>query len=392
MPDSFFYLISLIILLLFSGFFSGCETAYTSMSIIRMKNMAKKSKVAKLALKLRENYSRLITTILIGNNLVNIIGTTIATILFTQYYTNIGVTLGTMIVTISILIFGEIFPKTISQSLAEKISLLFAYPLFIIYILLFPFSILFDVIGKGLKKVFRFKDQPTMTEEEFEILVDEIHEEGILNGIEKNLILNTIEYGDLLISDVMTKAKDIIYVKDSDSLEKIQEVFETYNYSRIPIAKTNKISSIYGLIYQKEFYEMLLNDELDLKSIIVEPMFTKPGIKISRQLKTFQREKQHMALVKSKSGKIVGVVTMEDILEELVGEIEDEYYEEREEVEKELEELNQKEDLLQEEKERLATIETEIKDIKNVKKSKILEIKKEVKEIEKNHSNNERME
>ena len=250
MPDPYIYIICLFILLFLSAFFSASETAYTSMSVIRMKNLAKNKRSARIALKLRDNYDRLITTILIGNNIVNIVGTTIATIVFVNYYTNIGATLGTVIVTLAVLIFGEIFPKSISKSLAENMALIFAYPLLICYYILFPFAWLFDLLSKGIRKLFGIKSQPTMTEEEFEILVDEIHDEGILNGIEKNLILNTIEYGDLLVGDIMTKGRDIVFVKNSDSLETIQEVFETYNYSRIPIAKNNKYSSIYGIIYQ----------------------------------------------------------------------------------------------------------------------------------------------
>ena len=344
MPDPYIYIICLFILLFLSAFFSASETAFTSMSVIRMKNLAKNKRSARIALKLRDNYDRLITTILIGNNIVNIVGTTIATIVFVNYYTNIGATLGTVIVTLAVLIFGEIFPKSISKSLAENMALIFAYPLLICYYILFPFAWLFDLLSKGIRKLFGIKSQPTMTEEEFEILVDEIHDEGILNGIEKNLILNTIEYGDLLVGDIMTKGRDIVFVKNSDSLETIQEVFETYNYSRIPIAKNNKYSSIYGIIYQKEFYEMLLNNEKDLNSIIVNPLSTKNSIKISRQLKTFQKEKQHMAFVKSKTGKIVGLITMEDILEELVGEIDDEYDEERDIIEDRLDEIKVVED------------------------------------------------
>lgn len=320
--------IILFVLLVLSGFFSASETAFTSFSIVRMKNIAKTKKRAKLALKLRNEYDRLISTILIGNNIVNIAGTSLATILCIALKGNEAIC--TIIVTVVILIFGEIIPKSFSKITSEKFAMVACYPLVVLYYIFYPFTLLFDLIATGMKKLFHADQTPTMTEEEFEILVDDIHEEGILNGIEKNLILNTIEYGDLLVEDIMTKNKDVVFAKNTDTLDDIQDKFEKYNYSRLPISKTNKPQQMYGIIYQKEFYEMLLNEEKDLKSVIVDPLITKPNIKISRLLKTFQKEHQHMALVKT-NNKVIGLITMEDIIEELVGEIEDEYDVERDE-------------------------------------------------------------
>lgn len=321
--------IVLFILLLLSAFFSASETAYTSFPVIRMKNLAKTKKTAKMALKLKESYEKLISTILIGNNIVNIALTSIATVIFVEEGWSTG--LCTAIITIVVLIFGEILPKTFSKIINIKFAMIVSYPLTVLFYVFYPITALFELITRGVKKLFKVKEEVSMTEEEFEILVDNIHDEGILTNVEKNLILNTIDYGDLLVEDIMTKNKKVIFVKDSDSLEHIQDVFETYNFSRLPIARNNKISSIYGIIYQKEFYEMLLNDEQDLKSIIIEPIYTKPTIKICRLLKTFQKEHQHMAIVKN-GNKVYGLITMEDIIEELVGEIEDEYDEERDDA------------------------------------------------------------
>lgn len=330
------------ILLLLSAFFSSTETAYTSFSVIRMKNLAKTKKTARLALKLRETYDRFITTILIGNNIVNIAGTALATLLANSI--GLSEVIMTLIVTGCVLIFGEIIPKSLGKLISEKYAMLVAYPILVLYYIFYPISILFDLLSKGIRKLFKIKDEPTMTEEEFEILVDNIQREGVLNNIEKKLILNTIEYGDLLVEDIMTKGRDVIFVNDNDSYDTIQEIFEKYNYSRLPISKTSKVNNIYGIIYQKEFYEMLINDEQDLKSIIASPIITKPNIKISRLLKTLQKEHQHMAFVQSKN-KIIGIITMEDIIEELVGEIEDEYDIERDaqaEIDEELEELERR--------------------------------------------------
>ena len=333
---------TLVILLILSAFFSSTETAYTSFSTIRMKNLAKTKKTAKLALKLRDSYDRFISTILIGNNIVNISGTTLATLIAVEQGFSNGIM--TLVVTITVLVFGEIFPKSLSKLIPEKYAMFVAYPITVLYYIFLPISSLFDLINKFIKKIFKYKEEPTMTEEEFEILVDNIQREGVLNNIEKKLILNTIDYGDLLVEDIMTKGRDVVYVKDGDSYDEIQEIFEKYNYSRLPISKTSKVNTIYGIIYQKEFYEMLINDELDLKGIITEPIITKPNIKISRLLKTFQKEHQHMAFVQS-NNKIIGIITMEDIIEELVGEIEDEYDIERDEqaeIDEALEELERK--------------------------------------------------
>lgn len=328
-------IICLVILLLLSSFFSASETAFTSFSEVRMKKMAKTQKTARIAINLRNNYDKFLTTVLIGNNIVNIAGTSLATILFIAL--DFSTAIGTMIVTITVLIFGEIFPKTFAKMAPERFAKLSAIPLFGLFYVFYPISLLFELTKSGIMKLFGFKEQEKMTSEEFEILVNEIHEDGTLNEIEQKIILNTLEYGDLLVSDIMTKAKNVKYVNDTDSLDSIQDMYETYNHSRIPIAKNNNINSIYGIIYQKEFYEMLLNDQTDLQSIIMEPIFTKPNIKISRLLKTLQKEKKHMAIVKNKNGKVVGIVTMEDILEELVGEIEDEYDEERDIVDEQKE-------------------------------------------------------
>ena len=332
----------LALLLLLSAFFSSTETAFTSFSVIRMKNLAKTKKTAKLALKLRDSYDRFISTILIGNNIVNIAGTSLATIIAVEQNFSTGAM--TVIVTIAVLICGEIIPKSLAKLVAEKYAMLVVYPITVLYYIFYPISLFFELFNKLIKKIFKIKEEPTMTEEEFELLVDNIQREGVLNNIEKKLILNTIEYGDLLVEDIMTKGRDVIFVKDGDSYEHIQEVFEKYNYSRLPIAKTNKVNTIYGIIYQKEFYEMLINDEKDLKSIIAEPIITKPNIKISRLLKTLQKEHQHMAFVRS-NNKIIGIITLEDIIEELVGEIEDEYDIERDEqaeLDEALEELEKK--------------------------------------------------
>lgn len=332
----------LVLLLLLSAFFSSAETAYTSFSVIRMKNLAKTKKAAKLALKLRESYDRFISTILIGNNIVNIAGTSLATVIAIKQGISTGIM--TVIVTIAVLIFGEIFPKSLSKMVSEKYAMFIAYPIIVIYYIFYPISLLFELLNKLLRKIFKIKEEPTMTEEEFELLVDNIQREGVLNNIEKKLILNTIEYGDLLVEDIMTKARDVIYVKDGDSYDEIQEVFEKYNYSRLPISTTDKVNNLYGIIYQKEFYEMLINEEAELDSIIAEPLITKPNIKISRLLKTLQKEHQHMAFV-VKNNRVIGIITMEDIIEELVGEIEDEYDMERDEqleIDEALEEAERK--------------------------------------------------
>ena len=323
-------IIALVVLLILSAYFSLTETAFTSLNKLRIENLSKKSKSAKMVLKLSGHYDRVLSTILIGNNIVNIAASVIATLLFVNYLGDIGPTIATIVVTIVVLIFGEVTPKSLAKERPELFARLAVYPLCFFYILFFPIGMLLTGIQKLVKKMFHIKKkQQVYTEEEFSMLVEDMNEDGVLNDIEEDIIQNTIEYGDRKVKEIMVKAKDIVHIKITDSIDKIKNIFAQSNYSRLVVCKTSSIQTAYGIIHQKDLFEFLVNKGTDLSTIIIaDPIIVKPTKKISRLLKEFQSARQHMAIVKDNNDKVIGIVTMEDILEELVGEIKDENDEE----------------------------------------------------------------
>ena len=324
-----FVLISILILvglLILSAFFSLSETAFTSLNKIRIENHAKNSKTAKLVLKLSNHYDRLLSTILIGNNIVNIAASSLATVLFVKYFNEIGPTLATIVVTIVVLIFGEVTPKSLAKQQPEFFAKLNVYLLYFFYYLFFPIVMLLAGIQKLVKAMVHVEkeDDVPYTEEEFSMLVEDMNEARVLNDIEEDIIQNTIEYGDTKVEDIMIKAKEVHYVKGNITPEQLCEKFVETNRSRMVVCKTNRLDSAYGIIHQKDLFEFMVKKEKDLSKIIMTDIIVcKPTHKISRLFKKLQSNHQHLAIVKDEN-KVVGIVTMEDILEELVGEIKDE--------------------------------------------------------------------
>lgn len=322
-------IIVLLILLILSGFFSMTETAFTSFNKIRMENMSKKSRAASAVLKISEHYDRVLSTILIGNNLVNIAATAITTVLFVEYLGDIGPTIATIVVTVVVLIFGEVSPKSFARERPEAIAKANVYLLYFFYYLFFPIAICLSGIQKLIKKMVPNKEkEPVYTEEEFSMLVEDMNEQRVLNDIEEDIIQNTIEYGDTKVEDIMIPANEVHFVRGKESIESICQKFVETNRSRMVVCKNNKLDSAYGVIHQKDLFELLVKGEKDVSGIIMKDIIiAKPSNKISRLFKKLQSKHQHMAIVKDEN-KVVGIVTMEDILEELVGEIKDENDEE----------------------------------------------------------------
>ena len=315
-------IIVLVILLLLSAFFSATETAYTSFSPARMKRLAAEKKSAARALKLSEDYSSVLSTLLIGNNIVNITAASLATLVFTYFFGNLGVTLSTVVMTVLVLIFGEISPKSLAKERPEEFAMFSSAPLYVCKIVFWPLNFLFNLWKKLLNRIFRLnKKKPTLTEEEFKIIVTDIRNEGVLNETEHELIQKTLKYDDTLVSGVMTPLSQVTSVSADASPDSIRELFEKSNYSRVPVRQD---SSFVGLLYRADFYEMLLRGGSDISAILRPIMWTAPDVKISQLFKRMQREMHHMALVR-KDRQVIGLVTMDDLLEELVGEIEDEY-------------------------------------------------------------------
>ena len=319
-------IIILCCLLLMSAFFSLSETAFTSLNEIRIENLAKKHRSAKAVMRLNKNYDALLSTILIGNNIVNIATSALATLLFVQYYDDMGSIYATIVVTLVVLIFGEVTPKSLAKQRPEMFARINVWLLYFFYYLFWPITVVLAGIQKLIKLLVRQPKEEDVpyTEEEFSMLVEDMNEARVLNDIEEDIIQNTIEYGDTKVEEIMIKAKDVHFVRKNMSLQEIAEKFVETNRSRMVVTRHAKLDSAYGVIHQKDLFELMVKGDKDVSKIIMTDIVVcKPSHKISRLFKKLQAAHQHLAIVKDEE-KVVGIVTMEDILEELVGEIKDE--------------------------------------------------------------------
>lgn len=342
MPDgSIPLLVSLFVLIAFSAFFSATETAYTSASRIRLKSLATGgNRRAEKVLALCENsYDKLLSTILIGNNIVNLSASTISALFFAKILFGSRLNpsiVSTAAITVVVLIFGEITPKYIGKFCAEKLAMA-VYPFISILIFLFyPLNIVFSGWKKLIVRIFRFKAKDVITEEEIITMVEEAEEDGTIKKEETNLIRSVIEFDDLDAKDVLVPRVNICAVEAGSAPEEIMRKFEESGFSRIPVYEGD-IDTIIGIIHEKDFFRAFQADEknnskdsekssgLFIKSIMQKPFFAIETTKISLLLRKMQKERNHMAIVIDEYGGTSGLITMEDILEELVGEIYDEH-------------------------------------------------------------------
>ena len=330
MPDgSVQLLITLIFLILFSGYFSATETAFSCANKIKLRTLASNgNKRAKKVLILAEdNYDTLISTILVGNNIVNLTAATISTLFFANILTNPQVDssfISTAFITIAVLIFGEITPKFIAKTYPEKIAMLF-YPLIKFFTYIFkPINIIFFGWKKLISIVFKLKNEEIITEEEIITIVEEAKEDGTLKQEETELIKSVIEFDDQEVENIYIPRVNLVAVDINSSMEEIQKVFQNTKFSRLPVY-LETIDQIIGTIHQSDFFNLLFTKATSIKSILKEPYFTTSHTKISKLLHQLQKNKTHMAIVLDEYGGTLGIVTMEDILEELVGEIWDEH-------------------------------------------------------------------
>ena len=323
--SSWVYIVILILLVAFSGFFSATETAFTTINRIRLKTMAAAgSKRAALVLRMAEDYDRLLSTILIGNNIVNIASASIATVVFVKFLGDKGVTISTVVMTVVVLIFGEISPKSLAKQNAESFAML-AAPLLRVFLVLFkPLNWLFLQWKKLLNRVFRPRADTGMTGEELKVMVDEVQSGGSIDEHEGELIRSAIEFNDLDVEDILTPRVQVVAVEERDTLEEISDKFLQNGYSRMLVYR-HTIDTLLGVIHEKDFYTLLHEGGTDLSAIIQEVPCVPTGMKISALLRQLQRDKAHLAAVVDEFGGTCGIVTMEDILEELVGEIWDEH-------------------------------------------------------------------
>ena len=322
------YVIILVALLILSAFFSATETAFTSLNRTRLKLLADDGKKsAKKALKHADNYDRLLYTILIGNNIVNLTLATISTLLFRSLITNsesLSATLSTIISTIAVLIFGEITPKTLAKEFPEKVAM-FVTPIMDFFtIILYPLNLVFTGWKLLLKKVFKFKSEDVITEQELLTYVEEANEDGTLDNNETELISSAIEFNDAEVGDILVPRVNVIAVEENTPMKDIRLVFSEHGFSRLPVYR-GSIDTIIGMIHEKDFYAAYTSGATDIKGIVTSMALATEHMKISDLLRSMQKQKVHMATVVDEYGGTLGIVTLEDILEELVGEIWDEH-------------------------------------------------------------------
>ncbi|MBO7148843.1 MAG: HlyC/CorC family transporter [Clostridia bacterium] len=324
--DSILSIIILAILIIFSAFFSATETAFLSFNKIKMKTAAQDGdKKAQKVLDLFERYDKLISTVLIGNNIVNIAASSIATVLFISILGNAkGPTVATIAVTVIVLIFGEITPKRVAKEMPEKVAMI-TYPLIkLLTILLTPLTFIFSLWQTLVTKVFKFKEESGMTEDELITIVDEAQQEGGIDEDEGELIRSAIEFNDVEVRDIITPRVDVSAVPADATVEEIASVFYETGYSRLPVYN-NTIDDIVGILHEKDFYYMRHKGVRDFSSAVGKAVYVSEHIQISDLLKMFQKEKAHMAVVLDEFGGTLGICTLEDIIEELVGDIWDEH-------------------------------------------------------------------
>ncbi|MBE7078555.1 MAG: HlyC/CorC family transporter [Clostridiales bacterium] len=320
--------IAIIVLVFLSGFFSGTETAFSCANKIKLKTyVAQGKKRAKSVYKFAdEKYDKLVTAILVGNNVVNLTASALGTMLFAKLISNpdLSATVSTLVLTVVVLIFGEITPKYLASVYPERMCFLF-YPLMqLFYWILFPVCKVFDGYKALLAKIFKLKKDETVTDEELLSLVEEAEESGTLKEDESELVRSALEFDDLKVEDILVPRVDVYAVDEDSTMDEIREVFERSGYSRLPVYK-DTIDNVIGLVHERDFFSGYLRGEKNISHLVQEIVFTTEYTRISALLKQLQKQKIHMAAVSDEYGGLVGIVTLEDILEELVGEIWDEH-------------------------------------------------------------------
>ncbi|MBQ7363488.1 MAG: HlyC/CorC family transporter [Clostridia bacterium] len=337
-PHQILYLVIITVCIIFSAYFSATETAFSTFNRIRMKTLAEKgNKRAEKVLKLSENYDTLLSTILIGNNVVNILASSLATLLFTAWLAesiggeDLGATVSTIVMTLVVLTFGEISPKTAAKINPDRFALFSAPIIHALLVLLTPLTFLFRMWQKLIGKIFKSGDDQGMTEEELISIIEEAEEDGGIDKEESTLIKSAIEFNELEVGDIFTPRIDITAVRADVTKEELAKLFSESGYSRIPIY-TDDLDNIEGIVYYKDFFTTAFKTNVPVADIVKPVMYVTKTQKINDLLKDLQEKQMHFAVVTDEYGSTAGIVTLEDILEEIVGEIWDEHDEIIEEI------------------------------------------------------------
>ncbi len=323
--DDIGLIISMVVLVILSAFFSATETAFNTLSLTKIKLSAERgNKSSKRVLKLLEDYNKFISTVLVGNNIVNISLSSIATVWFISLIGDAGASVSTIIITVVVLIFGEITPKNIAKEMPESFAKFSAPVIEILEVIFAPVNYLFSLWKKLISKLIKSSDDRSLTEEEFLTIVDEVEHNGEIGEQESELIRSVLELNENDAGDVATPRVDVTAISKDLTSEEIMEVFSESGYSRLPVYDEG-IDDIVGIIHQIDFYKSMVHNNEPIENVMKKPIFVPETIKIGALLKIFQKEKCHMAIVTDEYGGTYGIATMEDILEEIVGEIWDEH-------------------------------------------------------------------
>ena len=315
----------LLILVALSAWCSSTETAFSSVNKVRLKSKAEDGNLrAQKALDLLEQYDKLLSCILIANNIVNLTAATLSTVLFTRLFGSYGPLISTVVLTVVVLIFGEITPKTLAKDQAERFCMKAVRPMKFCLVVLTPLHLFFGLFYKLVVRLFHPAEDEGITEEELLTMVEEAESEGGLEHHESELIRAAIEFNDMEVEEILTPRVDIVAAPETTTMEELSVLFAESGYSRIPVYQ-DSIDNITGLIHEKDFFSARYHNHTDVKSLVAKVFYTTGSAKISDLLRLLQRSKTHMAVVVDEYGGTMGIVTMEDILEELVGEIWDEH-------------------------------------------------------------------
>ncbi len=323
--DDIGLIISMVVLVMLSAFFSATETAFNTLSLTKIKLSAERgNKSSKKVLKLLSDYNKFISTVLVGNNIVNISLSSIATVWFISLVGDAGASVATIVITVVVLIFGEITPKNIAKEKPESFAKFAAPVIEILEVILTPVNYLFSLWKSFISKLVKSNDARSLTEEEFLTIVDEVEHSGEIGEQESELIKSVLELNENDAGDVATPRVDMTAISRESTKEEIMDVFSESGYSRLPVYD-GSIDDIVGIIHQIDFYKEMVQNNKPIEAAMKKPIFVPETIKIGALLKIFQKEKCHMAIVTDEYGGTYGIATMEDILEELVGDIWDEH-------------------------------------------------------------------
>lgn len=337
-------LVIVIILLILSGFFSSAETALTTVNALKLRSLADEgSKSARKVLTVTENPGKLLSTILIGNNIVNIAASSLTTTLCTEWFGNKYLGIATGVLTLLVLVFGEVTPKTLAARYSVQFSMIFVYPISILMIIFTPFVWLLNIITGGIFRMLRLDSTSKaalVTESELRTMVNVSHEEGILEPDEKFMISNVVDFGDALAKDIMIPRADVVFADVTTPYDELIHIFIDEKYSRIPIYEESK-DNVIGILYLKDlffFTETKGTENFDIRKVLRKPLFVHEYQHTSQIFADMKTSSVSIAIILNEYGGTSGMITMEDLLEEIVGEIRDEYDEYEKDFIKELSE------------------------------------------------------